>query len=253
MAYLAISCSTRRQMQQSLPEPDDASESRSLDEEIDRLKVSPEDAEMLRKMAREAEAQLGLPKLNTVTLREARPLRVPIAGVPRTFSAGRMLVIVTMFAVVFSLLQLWKAPAPVFPFVGGFCGAIVLGQMLLFGGRQPRVASCIVGACAMPLLSLIIASALGGPELLNKFRADPGEMIGSLLCSGFSLAVFGVAAGYVIGTFCAGVFLIVDRQWNAGQIVSVAPIEAEIVSNEEPDQDRPKSVGAGEKDPWSED
>ena len=164
-----------------------------------------------------------------------------------------MLVIVTMFAVVFSLLQLSKAPAPVYPFVGGFCGAVVLGQMLLFGGRKPRAASCIAGGCAMPLLALIIAVASGGKHVLDQLRADPIEMLGSLLCSGFALAIFGVLAGYVIGTFCAGVFLIIDRQWNAGQIVAVAPTEAETAPNDEPGEDCPKSVGTEEKDPWSED
>lgn len=239
-------------MQQTVPEPDDASEPRSLEEEIDSLRLPSEDAEALRKMAREAEARLGLSGLNTVRLREARPIREPLAGVPRTFSAGRMLVIVTMFAVVFSLLQLLKVPAPVFPFVGGFCGAVVLGQMLLFGGRQPRIASCIVGACAMPLLSLSIAAVLGGAELLDQLRTDPAEMIGSLLCAGFSLAVCGVAAGYVIGTFCAGVFLIVDRQWNAGQIIPVVPIEAEVVSENTELDSQAKSESPGEVDPWSE-
>lgn len=242
---------SRSRMEQTLPEPDDASKARSLEEEIDQLRLSPEDAEALRKMAWAAEARLGLSKLNSVRLREARPLRVPIAGVPRVFSAGRMLVIVTMFAVVFSLLQLSKAPAPVFPFVGGFCGAVVLGQMLLFGSRKPRAASCIAGGCAMPLLALMIAVASRGKYVLDQLRADPVEMVGSLLCSGFALTIFGVLAGYVIGTFCAGVFLIIDRQWNAGQIV--APTGAGMVPNDESRPDSPKTAAAEEQDPWSED
>lgn len=222
---------------------------RSLEEEIDALGLRPEDAESLRAMARRARARLGLTPLGGVRVSGARnrqPDRVPMAGVPRSFNAGRMLVIVTMFAVLFSLLGATEAPTPVYPLVGSFCAAVVLGQMILFRGRQPRAASCIVGGFMMPLLALITVAVVRGPRLFDDFRGDPFGMLSSSFCTAFACSLVGVVAGYVVGTFCAGVFLIVDRQWNAGLIVSEEPIDAEIVTENETEAD-----STGGDDPWS--
>ena len=226
--------------------------SRSLEQEIESLRLHPDDADSLRKMVREAEARIGIPRLNPVTLgRHAPVIRMPIAGVPRTFNAGRMLVIVTMFALLFSLLQWAKAPMPVYPVVGGFCAAIVLGQMLLFGGRQPRAASCIAGGCSMPLIALVIAVFEDGNRLIGELRAAPMDMLSSLACPALGAAVFGVLAGYVIGTFCAGVFLIVDRRWNAGQIVPDVPVDALVLSEDGMEQDSSTPNDYTEGDPWA--
>jgi MFS superfamily sulfate permease-like transporter len=165
-----------------------------------------------------------------------------------------MLVIVTMFALLFSLLHATGAPTAVYPFVGFFCGAVILGQMILFRGRQPRAASCIVGAGMMPLLVITTIAVAGGSRLLDDFRTNPGEVFGALLCTVVSCAALGLVVGYVIGTFIAGVFLIVDRRWNAGQVIRSEPIIAEVIHEgvDETQPSRTKSGGSADGDPWSE-
>ena len=74
------------------------------------------------------------------------------AGVPRRFGVGILLVITTMFAVLFAIMQMLKLPPLAFAEIAGFFGAVGLGQMLLFKGERPRRASVIVGACFLPFL-----------------------------------------------------------------------------------------------------
>lgn len=167
------------------------------------------------------------------------PRRVPIAGVPRSFSAGRMLAIVALFAVLFSLLQITGAPVALFPYAGVFCAAVILGQMLLFGGRHPRAASCIVGAAAMPILSVF--------ALLSSSSRGLSPFENLLVCTTFS----GAIAGYLVGAICAGAFLVLDRRWDAGRILTgspfAAPIPPEGATGREKTPDR-EDPGGG--NPW---
>ena len=89
----------------------------------------------------------------------------------------------------------------------------------------------------MPLIALVIAVFEDGNRLIGELRAAPMDMLSSLACPALGAAVFGVLAGYVIGTFCAGVFLIVDRRWNAGQIVPDVPVDALVLSEDGMEQD----------------
>jgi hypothetical protein len=172
-----------------------------------------------------------------------------------------MLVLVTLYALMFSLLRISEAllgetmPAA-YLVLGFFAGAVLVGQMLLFGGKEPRIASCLVGACTMPILWIGIFAYLEGPRLLNRLQADwrfVFELVGNLICLIFSAAMLGCFCGYLIGALCAGVFLVMDRNWNAGQMEDPRPIDAGIVPVGETHQDRPASDNSVEEDPWSRD
>ena len=68
------------------------------------------------------------------------------AGFPRRFGIGTLLVVTTMFGVLFAGLQALGCPPIVFFLALLFFTAVGLGQAFLFGGKHPRRASVIVGA-----------------------------------------------------------------------------------------------------------
>ncbi|MCR4411775.1 MAG: Clp protease N-terminal domain-containing protein [Thermoguttaceae bacterium] len=129
----------------------------------------------------------------------------PAAGVPRRFGLGTLLLITTMFAVLYASLQLLGAHPVVFVMVVVLFAGVGLGQMLLFGGKYPRAASIWVGLVLFPIevavamLYVASQSLYGGP--------DPNEV-----CALAVLAVpFGAGFGYLAGGLTAGVFLLLDK------------------------------------------
>jgi hypothetical protein len=126
------------------------------------------------------------------------------AGVPRQFGIGILLVITTMFAVLFAMLQGLGAPPLAFAGIAVFFGAVGLGQMLLFKGKRPRRASVIVGACFLPclLLGTIVI------EMFEERRVVPDFFTGLLLFLIWSPV--GALFGYLAGLLIAGVFLVID-------------------------------------------
>lgn len=150
---------------------------------------------------------------------------VPIVSVSRRFSVGHMMVAVGLFAVLFSLLEGLGVrelgnPTLVYPACMLFCAAIPLGQVLLYQGRRPRLASCLVGARLLPPLCLL--------PVLVEVIPDVGRLNAEdLVFGGFQLGFFAVLLtgvgyffGYLIGTVSAGVFLVLDRKWDAGRSIS---------------------------------
>lgn len=121
-------------------------------------------------------------------------------GVPRRFGIGTILVVTTAFGLLLSLLQALGAPPGVVWFVIAFVSLVGLGQMLLFGAKQPRMASIVVGAICLPLMTFatfVFASPRG---------ADSEEAV----CVTFAAAIFGGGFGYLAGGVVAGVFLVMD-------------------------------------------
>ena len=66
-------------------------------------------------------------------------------GVPRRFSIGTLMILVTAFAVLFSLLKVLHAPPTVFAGISIFFAWIAACQVLLFKGKNPRLASIVGG------------------------------------------------------------------------------------------------------------
>ncbi len=127
----------------------------------------------------------------------------PAAGVPRRFGVGGMLVIVTMFAVLYAGLQWLHAPPVVFLAAAVFFAGLALGQMLLRGGKSPRAASVKMGAILWPIEMLVLML------FLNRGNT-PGPDISGLLFATIINVGIGAVLGYLGGCLVAGVVLVLD-------------------------------------------
>ncbi len=118
------------------------------------------------------------------------------AGVPRQFSVGGLLLIMTSFAGFFGLLAAMGLPPIVFGFLAVYVAGVCAGQMFLFKGERPREASLVVGSLLFVLFLAVavIASYISGerPFLLVLVVLGP---------------TLGAGLGYVVGGAVAGVFL----------------------------------------------
>lgn len=121
-------------------------------------------------------------------------------GVPRRFGIGTILVVTTAFGLLLSLLQALGAPPGVVWFVIVFVSLVGLGQMLLFGAKQPRKASIFVGMIGLPLMTAVTL----------VFFSPRGIHVDEEFCMTFAAAIFGAGFGYLAGGVVAGVFLIMD-------------------------------------------
>ena len=127
--------------------------------------------------------------------RPAEPARVP-----RRFGVGGMLLLVTLYGLVFSLLRVTEADALAYLLIAGFLTMIAAGQMLLFGGKKPRLASFLTGgACGCAL-------ALPGMIFSLRFGFD---FVAALFYLAWTFLTYGLF-GYLVGCLLAGVFLVVS-------------------------------------------
>jgi len=146
------------------------------------------------------------------------PLAPPVpevAGVPRRFSVGVLMILVTLFAVLCAFLSAVLRSLHISPGAGQgvFLTLLVLfmgvaaGQVLLFQGRQARAASVWVGAILFPLELLILAiyeasvSGFGIRDFLFSW-------VSALVCA----IPGGALLGYMAGTLTAGIFLVVKAR-----------------------------------------
>jgi len=129
-------------------------------------------------------------------------------GVPRRFAVGTILIVVTMFGLLFGLLKLFGAPPLLFASVAVFFSAVGVAQMFLFGGRRPREASFVAGALLLPLIPVSVFVAVWQS---GELGADPLPEVLFLLSMVAYFCVMGVLLGYAAGCLTAGVFLVLDR------------------------------------------
>jgi hypothetical protein len=140
-----------------------------------------------------------------------RPSCEPV-GVPRRFAVGTLLVIVTMYSVLFALLTSLGASPVVFGIVAIFFTGVGVGQVVFFKGARPRDASYLTGIllCPAMLLAAFLADRLFGFSELSPEHVGI-ETVPQLLSAMFYLAIVGVPLGYVAGCAAAGVFFVMDR------------------------------------------
>ena len=77
-------------------------------------------------------------------------------GVPRRFGMAVVLLMVTMYAVLFSAMQSLNTHPAVFVVVAILVTGVGLGQILMYEGKHPRAASIWVGACLFPVEMLVV-------------------------------------------------------------------------------------------------
>jgi hypothetical protein len=133
-----------------------------------------------------------------------KPRRAPV-GVPRRFSIGTMMILVTAFAVLFAVLKTLRAPPAVFIVVTIFVGGIAACQSLLFKGKKPRLASFVGGMVIFGLFNLVA----DGVVLFFRGRFyGPASIANLLIGTAILTVVFGGPLGYIVGCFIASIFLV---------------------------------------------
>ena len=156
----------------------------------------------------------------------------PAAGVPHRFGMGILLLMTTMFAVLFAALQLLGARTAVFIVVAVMFTGVGLGQMLLYGGRYPRAASIWVGAALFPIEVIGLWIHFGSPA--EGFAAL--LIVSPLLGAGF---------GYLAGGLTAGVFFLLEKY--------VAWAKRRAQRKEDAAQEKDEKEGEGGSQPEGED
>ncbi len=128
-------------------------------------------------------------------------------GAPRVFDIFTLFAITLAFALLLAFLRLiepllMEDLSSVAIIIGIFVTGIGLSQMVLWGGKQPRLSSLVAGPFLwLSILIVTVAINQNGARNLQ----DPNFIVFSVLTS-----VIGIAAGYLGGTMVAGVFLLAD-------------------------------------------
>jgi len=135
----------------------------------------------------------------------------PAVGMPRKFSMAVLMMMVTLFAVMFSILR-WLDASPVYYGIFGvLVFGVTLGQMILFGGKYPRAASIWSGAVLLPLeIGAISLFA----NLINVYQNVFERLVLTLFFMLFTVPV-GALFGYLAGGLTAGVVLLLE--WKKDQ------------------------------------
>ncbi len=160
------------------------------------------------------------------TAQEARP--VDPAGVPRRFSLGALMVIVTVYSFLFGLLSSLGVSPTVFGSVAILFTGVGVAQMLLFGGKRPRDASYLAGAILCPSL------LLGALLIHGRFdQAGPNTL--QILAGMAYVSIVGVALGYMAGCATAGIFLVMDivNKWRGVSGIEPEPLTEEDLADDE--------------------
>ncbi len=137
----------------------------------------------------------------------ANPVVPHEAGVPNRFGVGTLLVISTMYAMLFAAWRLLGGSPQFLVWVTLFFSAVGLGQMLLYKGQRPRKASAVAGACAYSCMLLGYAAY----QQLTE-HAIPGIFIFGLL----HCVPVGALLGYLAGSLIASHFLLIDKLMSLG-------------------------------------
>ena len=127
------------------------------------------------------------------------------AGSRFRFGIGTLLVITTMYAMLFGILRALGATPWVFVMFALLFTAVGLGQRLLFKGQRPQKASIVAGACFFVVLYVFSLVVFGAEYTYHPFVPfDPVEG-----------AFFGAIYGYVAGLLISGAF------WITGELRNV--------------------------------
>ena len=143
-----------------------------------------------------------------------KPLECPgsdVASVPRRFGVGVLLILVTAFAALFAAMRSLNFRPKVFGIFGLLFLGVTLGQISLFKGRRPHLASLLVGGVLLPL-EFLIADHYVIFGIVYGLGNLPGFWGGAIRVL---LALLGVAigalVGYLVGCIMAGVFFVQEK------------------------------------------
>ncbi|HEV2971266.1 MAG TPA: hypothetical protein VGY55_14925 [Pirellulales bacterium] len=139
--------------------------------------------------------------------------RERVYGVTRRFSLATIMMMMAGTSLLLTIANALGAPPTVSGMLVMLCIAVALGQMFLFGGKQPRKASVIVGICLFtgaPMFIGVIAAISDRNPFDFGSRLRLGEMVGFFSTSVIAGPIFGALLGYLAGGLVAGVVLVMD-------------------------------------------
>ena len=128
-------------------------------------------------------------------------------GVPRRFSMSALFAMMTLYAVVFAVMQSLDTNPTVFTAIAVLLTGVGAGQTLLFGGKLPRAASVCVGAVLLPLeiLAAAVYYYLSSPRASFSAEYGIGIVVVMIIC-----VPVGGFLGYLAGGLAGGVFVLLD-------------------------------------------
>ena len=124
----------------------------------------------------------------------------PAVCVPRRFSVGTMMILVTAFAVLLGILKIAGVDPIVLGVVPMFLAGVGACQVLMFEGKDPRQALFVGGMIVAGVLTVITAIAVG---YLNGPDAAAECVVGGIV-----LTALGGPLGYAAGCVVAAIFLV---------------------------------------------
>jgi hypothetical protein len=123
-----------------------------------------------------------------------------IYSAPRRFDLATIFVVTFAYSLFFAALSSLGTPPALSVIFGVFISVVAVGQALLYGGNNGRIASIITGAvAAVPVTWALI------------IWAAPRNMVALLILLAPIGAMVGAACGYLAGTLVGGVFLVADK------------------------------------------
>ncbi|MCE5267175.1 MAG: hypothetical protein LLG00_04760 [Planctomycetaceae bacterium] len=143
---------------------------------------------------------------------------------PRRFSIGAAMMLTAIFAILFGILRASDAPPVVFFVTLVFVAAIAMCQALLFGGKNPRKASILVGIVAGVLVDLAFVAVVVLDACYHHAHVSV-EDIALMAVAVWAAFLVCTAFGYVIGWFVAAIFLV--RKESDDPIVSTKDASGE--------------------------
>jgi hypothetical protein len=130
----------------------------------------------------------------------------PAVGMPRKFSMAVMMMMVTLFAIMFSILRWFDALPVYYGVFGVLVFGVTMGQMVLFGGKYPRAASIWSGAVLLPV-------EIGAINLFSDFIRVYYNIFARITTTIFYMIFtvpVGALFGYLAGGLTAGVVLLLE-------------------------------------------
>ena len=133
-----------------------------------------------------------------------KPLPAPV-GVPRRFSIGTMMILVTVFALLFGVLKTCGVHPIAFAAISIFIGGVAACQALLFQGKMPRLASFIGGIIMLGLIDVVGLLVVG---FLSRDSLSPLNTVIVLGPMAVQTVAIGGPLGYLAGCLIAAIFLV---------------------------------------------
>jgi len=126
-------------------------------------------------------------------------VRRKVYSAPRRFDLATIFVVIIFYSCLLGLLVGFGVPDEITLSILGFLTIVAVAQPVMFGGRNPRLASVVVGGLAWPVVFT-----------LTTFMTNSRVPASAILYGGLCSIPMGLLFGYLAGATVGGVFLIAE-------------------------------------------